>query len=219
MNDEKTLQDAVTETVSAVSDWKEKNRSLDAQARDLDGIITAATTHREDKALSALLGDANAKAAIAKARAQQYEAEQELADIARYAKPAAAEALAAAEIAAQSARGALARHQAEIEMRRRIGIAAKIDAAIAALAAALKEFDAAGSEIASLDVLPRDMFGSSSISRTEEIAGSRRIRAALPKSFLRYYPGALLEERPAMSLEASETAVWSLPDEPAAKAA
>jgi hypothetical protein len=136
-----------------------------------------------------------------------------------HALPAARAALAEAEAAAKSTRAALARFQAEIEMRRRIGIAAKVDAAIAALAAALKEFDGSGQEIAGLDLLPHGMFGTASISRVDEIAGARRIRAALPKTFLRYYPGALHEERPAMSLEASEIQVWSLPEKPAAKAA
>jgi hypothetical protein len=220
MSEEEKLAADVAATSSTVSDWRSKIASLESQAAELNGVVTKAIASREGHALSALLGDARAKAAISSARASQHLAEEELADVINYAIPASKTALAAAEAAAASARGALAKHRAEIEIRRRIGIAAKVDAAIAALAAALKEFDDSGTGITSLDVLPHGMFGSSAISRFEEIVGARRVRSALPKSFIRFYPGALHEEMPAASLEASETRIWNLPPEqPEKKAA
>jgi hypothetical protein len=159
------------------------------------------------------LGSADAKADIARARNQQREAEEEIADLIRFSIPAAQEALATAEREHKAACGALERHEAEIEMRLRIRDAAEVDDAIIVLVAALKKFEARGSTIMGFDVLPGGMMGSSTISRTAEIVGHRRIRAALPKSFLNFYPGALHEETPATSLEASERRTWSLPEE------
>jgi chromosome segregation ATPase len=215
---QKHLEQKVAETAGAVDLWKKNQVRIEAAISDANDRLAKAAAHRKASALDASLGNPKATAELAQARAEHAAAQGDLADLGNALNDAVAK-LAEAEVAARSARAALARFQAEIEMRRRIGLAARVDAAIAALADALKEFDAAGSEITSLDALPHGMMGSSAISRTEEIAGNRRIRAALPKSFLRYFPGSLHEERPAQSLEASETAVWSLPAEPTAKAA
>jgi hypothetical protein len=215
---EQSLPDAVTETAKAVSDWQVRTAKMESQARDLDAVVAKSIKIIEDQALQALLGSSDAKFKIATARNAKAEAESELAVIG-IALPAAKLQLSEAEAAAQSARGALARHHAEREMRRRIEIAARVDVAIAALAAALHEFDDSGTDIMNHDVLPHNMFGSSAISRSAEIAGHRRVRSALPKSFLRYYPDASHESMPATTLEASEIQMWSLPEEPAAKAA
>jgi hypothetical protein len=215
---QKILEKQVAEAEAVVALWRNNRAKIETAIADANARLVKAAAHRKASALDASLGNPKATAEIVQLRTEHAAAEGDLADLGNALNDATLK-VTEAEAAAASARAALSRHLGELEMRRRIDIAAKVDAAIAALAAALKEFDAAGSEITSLDVLPHGMMGSSAISRTEEIAGNRRIRAALPKSFLRYFPGSLHEERPAQSLEASETAVWSLPEAATAKAA
>jgi hypothetical protein len=214
-----TLQAAVTAATENVSSWRGKIASLESQAAELSGIIAKSTAAREGRALSSLLGDPAAKAAITKARAEQHLAQEELADIARYALPAAQEALLAAEREAQSARTALAHHQADLMKRERIQIAAQIDDAIAALLLLVDKFDSVGASIANVpDLYPLNAFGTG-MGQLDEIRGDRRLRAAISKRFEKIYPGAGFDEKRKESLFDSETRIWNLPPEQSDKKA
>jgi hypothetical protein len=217
MTTEKELEDAVTAASSTVSDWRIKVASLEAQRAELDGVVTRAIASREGLALSALLGDSKAKGAIAAARTAQNLAEEELKDIG-HALPAAKEALAAAEREEQATHVALSHYQAALLKRQRIGIAAKIDDAIAALLPLIQEFDDVGQQIANTPGLyAKNMFGSG-MGQLDEIRGDRRLRAAISKRFEKIFPGAGFDEMRKEKLQDSEARVWSLP-EPATKAA
>jgi hypothetical protein len=217
---EKQLEAAVTATAAVEADWRGKIGALEANVATLNDIITKTTNAREDRALASLLGNPDAKAAIAKARSQQHEAEQELADISRYALPAAKEALAAAEREAQTARTALSHYQADLLKRQRIGIAAQIDDAIAALLLLVEKFDSVGASIANTpDLYPLNAFGTG-MGQLDEIRGDRRLRAAISKRFEKIYPGAGFDEKRKESLLDSEVRIWNLPPEqPATQAA
>lgn len=217
---QKSLEKAVAEAEAVVTGWQAKISALESQAAELNTIVTKAIASREGHALSALLGDANAKAAILKARSDQGSAEQNLADIG-HAVPAARAQLASAEIAAQSARTALSHHQADLLKRQRIGVAAKISDMFAALAPLIDEFDDLGMQIANTpDLFPRNMFGTGSLGQLDEVIGHRRLRAALPARFEKIFPGALFDEKRKESLFDSEVRIWNLPPEqPEKKAA
>jgi hypothetical protein len=219
MNEEKLTAD-VAATAASVADWKSRIAGLETQTAQLNDIITKATAHRENSALSSLLGSVDAKNVITRARFQQREAEEEIADISRYAIPAARESLAEAERFAQAAHTALSHYKAGLAKRRRIGLSAKINDMLAALVPLIEEWDAVGAEIANTPGLyAQNMFGSG-MSELDEIIGNRRLRAALPARFEKIFPGAMFDEKRKESLLDSEVRIWNLPPEqPEQKAA
>jgi hypothetical protein len=218
--EEKRLAEDVAATASTVSDWRAKIASLESQAAELSSIIAKSTAAREDRALASLLGNADAKAAISTARASQHLAEEELSDVNHYALPAARGALLAAEREEQAAHVALSHYKAGLAKRRRIGLSAKIDVALAALLPLIEEWDAVGLQIANEPGLyPRNAYGTG-MGQLDEIVGNRRLRAALSKRFDSVFPNATFDERRKETLEASETRIWNLPPEqPEKKAA
>jgi hypothetical protein len=203
-----TLEEAVAAAAETVTDWRAKIASIEEKIAAEDRAIAIAKQHREQHALAATLGDANAIAAIKKARSEQLNAEQILADL-RIALPAAAAELVAAEKAAESARRALAKLQAEEIMRKRIEVAAELDVAVATVARLYGDYEKLGREIVNMpDILPRSVAG---VSNFEAAIGARRVRASLPAFFWRLFPGAINDEMKQESLATSEARFWNLP--------
>jgi hypothetical protein len=95
---------------------------------------------RSDHTLAAAMQDANAVAEIKHARSAEAAAAATLADLS-VAIPAAREKLADVERDAAAARSAVAKLISEQTMRKRIGVAGKIDSAIADLTKLLVEFE------------------------------------------------------------------------------
>jgi hypothetical protein len=198
--------------------------TLETQAGELGRIIARSTTSREDKALASIMGNADAKAAIVKARAEQALAQEELADIVRYALPAAKAAFAEAEAAVKSAHNALSQYHAGLLKRRRIVVTKDIDHVLRAMLLPLiEELDDLGQGIANATPQAPSMFGTSNIGQLAEIVGDRRLRAAIafamgPRIERIYRTG--YDEMKAEPLASSEARVWSLPPEhPESKAA
>jgi chromosome segregation ATPase len=212
------LERRVEETAGAVAHWQQNKARIETQIADATARRAKAATLRKAVALDASLGNPKAIADLAQARAEHAAATGDLADLSN-ALDDAAPKLADAEAAAASAHRALTKHHAEIRMRRRIGRAARVDAAIAALAAELQEFDADGADIANTpDTLPAaNMFGTSSIGRLDEITGNRRLRAALAAAMgtrlEKVFPNANYDEKRPETLTSSEARIWNLPPE------
>jgi hypothetical protein len=204
------LEKAVIETAAVVAEWKNTVAKIQTEfniaALARDNAKKARATH----ALKAAMHDAHAVAEIKAAWAAQTAAEQTLANLAE-ALPAAEEELAAAIKAETSAIHELARFEARCLARERVKAAARIDTLISELSAAFADFDKLGHQIGNMPgLLPTNPHMSGmSISRTEEIRGDQRVRSALPKVWLRFFPGALHSERAQMTLEASEIQIWS----------
>ena len=206
-NELKALEGTVVTTSDAVSAWKTNQAKIETAIADANDRLAKAEALRKDFALDANLGNVQATTAIAKARAESTNAEHDRSDL-QHALSQAGVKLAEAEAAAIQARHHLGRHQAGLLMRQRIRVAARIDAAIAEFSAAYSEFDDLGHKIKTMpDLLARNLHG---MANSEEVDGNRRLRSALPRVFLRFFVGALHEERPAMSLEASEIQTWAL---------
>jgi hypothetical protein len=220
---EDKLAAEVDRTAAVVADWRNKIAGLETTAVELGQIISKATAAREGRALSSLLGDAAAKAAITSARAQQREAEEELADIVRYGMPSAQEALAEAETAAKSAHAALSHYHTGILKRERIGVTKELDHVLSAMVLPLiLRLDDLGEAIANATPQAPSMFGTSNIGQLAEIVGDRRLRAAIA-----FAMGTRIEriyrtgydEMKAETLASSESRVWSLPPDQSEKAA
>ncbi len=207
----KTLEDAVAATAATVANWRTKIAKIETQIATENHAITIATKHREQHALAATLGDANAVAAIKQARSEQHEAEQRVADLA-IALPAAAENLAAAEKAAAAARAELGKFNAAVLIRQRVDIACQLDTVIAEFARLYREYEKLGARIEAMDTMPRTMHGASD---HEGAMGLRRVRASLPAFFWKLFPGAVYDEMKTENLATSESRFWGLaPEQP-----
>jgi hypothetical protein len=204
------LNKKVEEAAAVVAEWKNTIAKIETQFNIANLALANAKKAREAHALKAAMGDADAIAAIKHARSEQLTAEQTIGDL-KVALPEAEAQLDAAKKAATFAQHELSRFEAGCLMRERVKVAARIDALLCEFSTAFADFDRLGNQIANMPGLLRanpHMHGSS-ISQTEEIQGNRRVRSALPKVWLRFFPGALHEERPKMTLEASELQTWS----------
>ena len=202
------LDKSIADTAKVVESWKSNIEAIEAQIANAHSRLEKSETQRKRFALDASLKNPDAIAGIAKARADQSAAEGDQADL-RHALSEAAARLIEAEREAKIARHELGRFEAMCLIRERVKVAARIDAVISEFSAAFAEFDNLGRQIANMPgVLASDTLGSTSISQMEEIQGNRRMRSALPQVFLRFFPGALHEERPKMDLEKSEIQTW-----------
>jgi hypothetical protein len=204
------LEKQIADAAAVVTDWKNTIANIETQFHAANLALANAKKVREAYALKAAMGDADAVASVKHARGEQHSAEQTVADL-KVALPEAEAQLAAAVKAMAFAQHELSRFEAECLAQERVRVAARIDVLITEFSNVFSDYDRLGSEIANMPgLLPTNPLAvGSSISRMEEIEGNRRIRAALPKVFLRFYPGALHSERPSMTLEASEIQIWS----------
>jgi hypothetical protein len=204
------LEKRVEETAEVVRGWKNTVSQITTERNVATMARDKAKNTRATHALKAAMHDTHAVSEVKAAWAAQTAAEQTLANLAE-ALPAAEQELAAANKAETSARHALARFEAGCLARERVKAAARIDTLISELSAAFSDFDKLGLQIGNTPGLLPDNphMAGMSISRTEEIRGDLRVRSALPKVWLRFFPGALHSERPALTLEASERQIWS----------
>jgi len=211
------LEKQVEDTSACVTEWKRALANIEQQFQAANLARATAKKRREANALKASMADPGAVAAVKQERGEQQAAEQTIEDL-KVALPEAQAQLATAEKTPASARHELAMFHAQLLMRKRIEVAARIDAAIAEFSAAFKEFEKLGREIEAVpDLLARNLHGV--MSQVEEVAGLRRVAAALPGYFTKFFPGALHDERPKTPLAASETTLWGLHDEKNSKAA
>jgi hypothetical protein len=215
--DHKHLEKQITETAAVVTDWKGSIAKMEHQLGVAGEALAKAKKHREVHALKASLGDATAITAVKHARAEQHTAEQDIDDL-KIALPEAEAQLAEAEKSATQARQALAKHHAQKIMRSRVEAAARMDGAFAEATAAYADFERLGRELQSF---PDLNFGSSgNTSYWENIAGFRRIAAALPTFFVKLFPPSWKNEDARRPLAEAEAHFWQLPPETgAAKAA
>jgi hypothetical protein len=205
---------AVGEAEAKVADWRRSVATIEGQLHAAGLTLTKAKEDREAHAMSARLGDATAKAAIARARTETHAAEQDVIDL-QIALPESQTQLASAEREAAAARHALAMAKARERMKERIVVAGEIDAVIADLTKLIVKFEGLGQEISNTDSRT-NAFG---MSNHESAIGLRRVRAALPKIFDRIYPNAAYDEMKKEKLSTAEAAHWNLPPEHDEKAA
>jgi chromosome segregation ATPase len=202
-----TLEDAVAKTAATVTDWRTKIAKIEAQIAAENHAITIAKQHRERHTLDSTLGDSHAIAAIKKARSEQHEAEQRLADL-EFALPAARLRIVEAEGEAKIARSNLAKFEAEILQRERVDVAGELDKAIAEFARLYGRYEKLGREIVSMpDILGQNLFG---MVNHEGAVGARRVRAAMPAFVQTLYPGAHHDEMKKEPLATSEASYWNL---------
>ena len=202
------LEKSVVDTARIAEEWASNVSKIEVQIANAHSRLEKSESQRKRFALDASLKNPDAIAGIAKARAEQSAAEGDQADLSHALSQAKARTI-EAESEAKIARKDLAGYQAELQMRQRIQVAARLDAVIAEFSLAFQEFEKLGHQIATVpDLFARNMHGA--MSQAEEIAGDLRVRSALPKWFLKFFPGALHHERPQMSLEASEIQTWNL---------
>jgi len=97
------MKNQLAETAAAVAKWKGAILSIEAKLNTANLALTAARELRDAAALRATLGDAEAIAAISKARADIYAADQQIIELGIAEKAAKAE-LGQAEAAAVVAR-------------------------------------------------------------------------------------------------------------------
>jgi hypothetical protein len=218
MSNEKILEDAVAKTSATAAGWVAKVKALEIQVADWTHAVTTATSLREQHALAAALGEAHAIVAIKKARAEQHDAEQHLADLSMIALPAAMAHLASAEKAATSARHELAKLIATQIMRARVAAAAQMDEAFAVCAAAFGEYERLGQELQSFPDLNLAQGGG--MARWEDAAGLKRIAAAVPICLTKLPSWTWTDPSKRVALAVSEADFWSLqPKQPEKKAA
>jgi hypothetical protein len=204
------LEGQVIEKAAIVAEWRSTIAKIETELNVATLARDNATKGRETHALKAAMGETHAVSEIKHARAAQTAAEQTIADLA-VALPAAGAELAVAEKAAESARHAMARFEAGCLARERVKAAARIDTLILEFTTALADFDKLGTQIGNMPgLMPTNPhMGGMPMSRIEEIRGDQRVRSALPKLWLRFFPGALHSERATSTLEASETLMWA----------
>ena len=207
---QKHLEQKVTETAAVVTDWKNSIASIETQFNTANLALMRAKKEREIHALKAAMGDAGAIAAIKAARDAQRDAESTIEDLKVIALPAAEEQLAAAERAATAAGRQLAKFEAEVLMKQRVEVAAQLDKVIADFASLYARYAELGTQIVSMDVLPRTVHGTSDY---ESAIGARRVRASLPAFFWKLFPGAIHDEMKTENLATSESRFWNLPPE------
>jgi hypothetical protein len=209
MSNETHLEDAVAKTAAEAACWHAKFKALEGQIADWTHAVTTATKLREEHGLAAALGESTALAAVKKARAEQHEAEQHLADLAAIALPASRVHLANAEKAAAAARHALAMHHGEKLMRQRVAAAAQMDQAFAVCAAAFGEYERLGQELQNFPDLNLAQGGG--MARWEDAAGLKRIAAAVPICLTKLPAWTWTHPSARVPLADSEADFWSLP--------
>jgi hypothetical protein len=189
------LQTALDHANRAVADWTRTIASIATQRDAASRSLAAAAKVREQHALAAATGDEDAVATVKRARAEQRDAEEVLADLA-IAGPKAEHELAAARKSVELAQHALARHQAEGIMLERLGVAARIDAILADLAEAHAAYEKLGRAIVAVpNIIPANVHGMTN-ALVEQVIGDRRLRAALPAGFVRrFFPSAIVDDQ------------------------
>jgi Tfp pilus assembly protein FimV len=202
------LDKAVADTAKSVESWQSNIKAIEAQIASAHSRLEKSEAQRKRFALDASLGNAQATAEIAKARAEAAAAAGDQSDLG-HALSQSKEKLIEAEREATIARNNLARFATEILMRRRIDLAGQLDKVIDEFSRLHSEYEKLGTEIVNMDVLPQHAHGITN--HHDGALGARRVRAALPKLFDRVYPNALHDESKKEPLATTEARHWNLP--------
>jgi chromosome segregation ATPase len=202
------LRKNVAATAATVDSWSGKIRTIETQIAAAHAVIATSEAERKKCALQASLGEQKALTEIGKARAQQATAENDIKDLG-HALAEARAMLLEAEGEATKARQNMTKFKVQNLQRKRVEAAAKIDAVISEFTLAFNEFEKLGQEIVSLpDQLQPNIHG---MIDHQGPAGMRRVAAALPPVFLKFYPGAQRDEQTKrMPLAKAEEIYWGL---------
>jgi hypothetical protein len=199
------LDKAVVETAKTIETWQSNIKAIEAQIADANSRLEKSEAHRIRFALDASLGAAQAITEIAKARAEQSAAAVDVNDLSHALSQAKA-MLIEAEREAKIARNNLARFMAEILMKKRIEVAGQLDAAISDFAHVFAQYEELGATIINMpDAMSHNVHG---MSNHEGAVGARRVAAALPASFLKFFPNSLHDEQKKESLAVTESRFW-----------
>jgi chromosome segregation ATPase len=202
------LDKGVAETAKTVESWQSNIKAIEAQIASAHSRLEKSEAHRIRFALDASLGNVQATAEIAKARAEAAAAAGDQSDLG-HALSQSKEKLIEAEREATIARNNLAKFEAEVLMRKRVDVAGQLDEVIAEFVRLHSAYEKLGNEIVNMDVLPQHAHGITN--RHDGALGARRVRAALPKLFDRVYPNALHDESTKEPLATTEARHWNLP--------
>ncbi len=200
------LQHVVEDSARVVSDWKTNQAKIQTAIADANARLAKAEAHRARFVLDANLGKPDAIEEVAKARAEHAAALGDLANLGQALGDAKAR-LGEAEREAANSRNQLARFEAERLIRKRVEVAARIDAISADLASAFGEFENLGKEIMSR---PTHIMHHGMVTACESAVGLARVASALPAfvKTLRFDHGMKPEK-----LEVAEAKFWNLPPE------
>ena len=199
------LDKAVAETAKTVESWLLNIKAIETQIASAHSRLEKSEAQRKRFALDASLKNPDAIAGIAKARAEQSAAEGDQADLSHALSQAKA-MLIEAEREAKIARNNLGRFMAEVLMKKRIEVAGQLDAAISDFARVFAQYEELGATILNMpDAMSHNVHG---MSNHEGAVGARRVAAALPAFFLRFFPNSLHDEQKKESLAVTEARFW-----------
>ncbi|SIO50125.1 hypothetical protein SAMN05443247_06639 [Bradyrhizobium erythrophlei] len=201
-----TPEDTVAAAEAAVADWRAELAQIDASIAAAKDTIRIAKQQREQNTFLASTADARAMGIVEKAKEQQHEAEQRLADLVNQRWPAAWRSLQAAEQAEANAKRAAARPHIEAVKREVIAADVRIDKRNAENAA-----DVELRKRLMLELQSYDTGDSGMVSRLEASVGLQRIANAMPLS-LRALPAPTAKH--VIPLAESDGQYLNLPPEP-----
>ena len=199
------LEKQIAETAKIVESWQSNIAAIESQIANAHSRLEKSEAQRKRFALDASLGRPDAIAGIAKARAEAFAAEGDQSDLGHALSQAKA-MLIEAEREAKIARNNLARFMVEIVMKKRIEVAGQLDAAISDFARVYAQYEELGATIINMpDSMSHNVHG---MSNHEGAVGARRVAAALPAFFLRFFPNSLHDEQKKESLAVTESRFW-----------
>ena len=199
------LDKAVADSAQTVEVWKSNIKAIEAQIENANSRLEKSEAHRIRFALAASLGNAQATAEIAAARAEAAAAAGDGNDLSHALSQAKA-MLIEAEREAKIARNNLGRFMVEILVKKRIEVASQLDAAISDFARVYAQYEELGATIINMpDAMSHNVHG---MSNHEGAVGARRVAAALPAFFLRFFPNSLHDEQKKESLAVTESRFW-----------
>jgi hypothetical protein len=199
------LDKAVAETAKTVESWRANIAAIESQIANAHSRLEKSEAQRKRFALDASLGNAAAITEITKARAEHAAAEGDQADLSHALSQAKARMI-EAESEAKIARNNLGRFMAEVLMKKRIEVAGQLDAAISDFARVFAQYEDLGATIINMpDSMSHNVHG---MSNHEGAVGARRVAAALPAFFLKFFPNSLHDEQKKESLAVTESRFW-----------
>jgi hypothetical protein len=206
-NLEAKLQAAEGEVV----EWRQKIDRIANSIAAAQRVVDASEGKRAEFALGAATGDVNATSAMKKIYLDDQAARRQLDDL-KLALAPAQRHLAFAEQAANEIRRAVAKERSIDLARKRVAVAARIDAAMVEAEAAYAEFEALGAELHASkfdELAARGYSLGTSVSQMEGLTGLERVKSALP-SFIRKLFNTVYFSK-YVALAETEAAYWQLP--------
>src|ERR1035437_1075201 len=199
------LEKSVVDTARIAEEWASNVSKIEVQIANAHSRLEKSEAQRKRFALDASLKNPDAIAGIAKARAEQSAAEGDQADLSHALSQAKA-MLIEAEREARIARNNLGRFMVEILVKKRIEVASQLDAAISDFARVYAQYEELGATIINMPyAMSHNVHG---MSNHEGAVGARRVAAALPAFFLKFFPISLHDEQKKESLAVTESRFW-----------